>query len=412
MTGLSVPSDGLPFTHIRGTATGRIFLTTSVEAVVPGGHDGDGCLHELAYQAQEGWFVKRVSLNNLTSGGVTQTLVPSFLRSLSAVPAKDFIVAIEIDDERGLLYALLKSGVIEMYDLPSTNAAQGKRFDGVPTRAARTGDVLRQAREMCKSPATEASGLKIVQMEILAMKEGEKDKVGLVAITNTGVRLYFTHQRRYPSYGAYSARSLELFHVRPPPVSTQSSQHQSSAIVSSEYYGSQSSAPPPPQQSQGQQQPQQNGEFAFKAVFQGRYSTGGLFLAANNRTEDIGVLFLAAPDNTASVQQSNSSAVGQGSAQPTARFSEIAATIEIGGQTWDMAEITPSAPGSAVSGKTSLNELATQGTSPRREWVVLTDSGANVVVRQRPVDTLVEVLEASALGNNGSHAEVGIFFNT
>jgi nuclear pore complex protein Nup155 len=77
-----------------------------------------------------------------------------------------------------------------------------------------------------------------------------------------------------------------------------------------------------------------------------------------------------------------------------------------------MAEITPSAPGATVTGRTSLNELATQGTSPRREWVVLTDSGANVVVRQRPVDTLVDILEASALGSNGAQGEVGIFFNT
>lgn len=417
MTGLSAPSDGLPFTQIRGTADGRIFLATSAEAVVPGGSEGNGCLYELAYQAQEGWFVKRVSLNNLTSGGVAQSLVPSFLRSLSAIPAKDFIIAIEVDDERGLLYALLKSGVIEMYDLPSTNPAQGKRFDGVPVRVARTGDVMHQARDMCKTPATEASGIKIIQMETIAAKEGDKDKIGLVAITNTGVRLYFTHQRRFTSYGAYSARSLELFHVRPPPVSHQQSQQPPTTVVPNGYYGSQPQAPPAPQARQQQQQQQQGqqpnggGEFAFKAVFQARYSTGGLLLAANNRTEEIGVLFLAAPDNTASAQQSNG-ASGAGASQPAQRFSEIVATIEIGGQTWDMAEITPSAPGAAVAGRTSLNELATQGTSPRREWIVLTDSGANIIVRQRPVDTLVDVLEASALGSSGAQGEIGIFFNT
>lgn len=120
------------------------------------------------------------------------------------------------------------------------------------------------------------------------------------------------------------------------------------------------------------------------------------------------MLFLASPDNAAASSQQSAnggpSNVGQ-------RFSEIAGTIEIGGQTWDMAEITPASV-VRVGGKTALNELATQATQPRREWVVLTDSGASVIVRQRPVDTLVEVLEAASLGSTGAHGEMGIFFNT
>ncbi|KAK4050871.1 hypothetical protein OIV83_003293 [Microbotryomycetes sp. JL201] len=398
LTGLSVSSDGLPFTVIRGSANGRIFLCTSPDAVVPGGREGDGCLYEMAYRSNEGWFSKRCTLTNLTLNAITQSVVPSFLRSLSAINPRDHIVSIEIDNERGLVYALLRNGAIEMYELASSSPKS--TFDGPPNKVARTGDVLRAAREMCKSPAIDASGFRIVSMHTIGTIEGERDKVGLVAVTNTGVRLYFTHQRRYPSYGSYSARSLELFHVRPPPVPQAPQQPASQQIG---FYGQQ---PQPNSHSQPSQQ-QQSSEFAFKAVAQAVFGQQGLFLAANNKSEDVGALFMASPDNAAAGQQQsngNSSSVGQ-------RLSEIASTIEIGGQTWAIAEITPSSI-VRVDGKMALNELATQVSQPRREWVVLTDSGANVLVRQRPVDTLVDVLEGASLGSSGAHGDMGIFFNT
>lgn len=186
LTGLSVPTEGLPFTKIRGTSLGRIFLATSPDPVTPGGPEGDGCLYEIAYQSSEGWFVKRCTLHNLTQGSITQSVIPSFLRSLSAINAKEWIISLEVDNERGLLYTLLRNGTIEMYELPSSNPPT-VRFDGQPNRVAKTGDVVRIAKEMCKSPALEASGFKIVSLEVIGVKEGEKDKVGLVAVTNTGM---------------------------------------------------------------------------------------------------------------------------------------------------------------------------------------------------------------------------------
>lgn len=76
-----------------------------------------------------------------------------------------------------------------------------------------------------------------------------------------------------------------------------------------------------------------------------------------------------------------------------------------------MAEITPISLVQAV-GSTALNELATQATQPRRRWVVLTNMGANVVVRQRPVDTLREVLEGINASGTGAQGEVGVFFES
>ncbi|SGY61158.1 BQ5605_C007g04532 [Microbotryum silenes-dioicae] len=430
LTGLSVSSEALPFTHIQGTSTGRIFLSTSPEAVLPNGRPGDGALYELVYQSSEGWFVKRCSLHNLTSGSITQSLVPSFLRNLAAVSPNEWIISFQLDNERGLLYTLLRNGTIEMYELPSSSPSA--RFDGPPNKLARTGDVLRAARELCKSPALEGTSFRIVALQIIALQESEKDKVALVAITNTGVRLYFTHQRRYPSYAQSSIRALELFHVRPPPFIPTQTAHAPQPPTSTFY------SAPPTQQQQPPPLPSQPlasassdpSEFTFKAINQANYASGGLLVAANNRSEEIGVLFLAAPDNAAASQQANLSGPsssssttmtsmshnGPGALTTTTgqqTFSEIASTIEIGGQTWEMAEIQDRSANSGLvpGGKTALNELATQVALPRREWVVLTDMGANVIARQRPIDTLVDLLEgASGLVESQAHGDVAIFF--
>ncbi len=78
-----------------------------------------------------------------------------------------------------------------------------------------------------------------------------------------------------------------------------------------------------------------------------------------------------------------------------------------------MAEITPKPLVAAVgSAGVLLNELATQVTMPRREWIVLSYFGAHVIVRQRPIDTLLGVLEAASVSGSGAQGEIGIFFES
>lgn len=404
LTGLSVPTDGVSFTTIRGTNSGRIFLSSSPDPLTPGGIGGDGCLYELAYQAQEGWFVKRCTLNNLTAGSIVKSVVPSFLRSFSAIPQNEWITSIEVDNERGLLYTLLRNSTIEMYQLPSTGP--GKAFDGAPSRVAKSGDLQRTANMLLPNNPMLRS-FNIAELEIISEKEGGNAKIGLVAVTTTGVRLYFTHQRRGYYYGpSGSAAALELCHVRPPPAPTA---QQAPAPTSNGMYGQVVST-----QQQHQQQQQPNGSGAattipFNAISQVKYASGGLLIAANNLTQDLDVLLVAAPD--VSSQSLSSAAATAGTVSQQARpFSEVAGTIEISGRTWDVAEITPRAV-IVPAGGTALNELATQPTHARREWVVLTNMGASVISRQRPVDTLVDVLETMGMnGNSGGNGEIGVFF--
>ncbi|KAG0656686.1 hypothetical protein C6P46_006988 [Rhodotorula mucilaginosa] len=407
LTGLSVPTDGISFTTVRGTSSGRIFLSSSPEPLTPGGIGGDGCLYELAYQAQEGWFVKRCTLNNLTSGGIVKSVVPSFLRSLSAIPQNEWITSIEVDNERGLLYTLLRNSTIEMYQLPSSGP--GKAFDGPPHRVAKSGDLQRTANMLLPNNPMLRS-FRIAEMEVISAKEGGNAKIALVAVTTTGVRLYFTHQRRGYYYApSGSAATLELCHVRPPPAPTS---QQAPNPTANGMYG----------QVVATQQQSQNGNnnnssgggansIPFNAISQAKYASGGLLIAANNLTQDLDVLLVTAPDVSSQSLSSAATATGTVS-QQTRPFSEVAGTIEISGRTWDVAEITPRAivtPG----GGTALNELATQPTQARREWVILTNMGASVISRQRPVDTLVDVLEVMGMnGNSGGHGEIGVFFES
>lgn len=414
LTGLSVPTDGISFTTIRGTSNGRIFLSSSPEPLAPGGIGGDGCLYELAYQSSEGWFAKRCTLHNLTSGSIVKSVVPSFLRSLSAIPTQEWIIALEIDVERGLLYTLLRNSTIEMYSLPSSSP--GKGFDGAPTKVAKSGDVVRTANMLLPNNPM-IKNFRIVEMEVISVKEGGNSKIGLVAVTNTGelfglaclrlvvltlfltgVRLYFTHQRRGYYYGSSTPAALELCHVRPPPSPSTNQPPPQSTM-----YGQIVQ----PQQQQQQQQSNAN-QIPFNSIIQAKYSSGGLLLAANNLTPDLDVLLVAAPDVSSSIRSIAEGGASAGTSQGSRPFAEVASTIEIPGRTWDMAEITAQPVVSAVGG-TALNELATQPTQARREWVVLTNMGVNVVSRQRPVDTLLDVLEAAGMSGNG-HGEIGVFF--
>jgi nuclear pore complex protein Nup155 len=61
-------TDNVAITCIEGTADGRIFM---------GGRDG--CLYEIAYQAESDWFGKRCKKIN-HSQGLMSKIVPGFLK--------------------------------------------------------------------------------------------------------------------------------------------------------------------------------------------------------------------------------------------------------------------------------------------------------------------------------------------
>uniref|UniRef100_A0A4W3HDG0 Nuclear pore complex protein Nup155-like n=1 Tax=Callorhinchus milii TaxID=7868 RepID=A0A4W3HDG0_CALMI len=99
----SIPTDNTYLLAVTATDTGRIFLAGK-----------DGCLYEIAYQAEAGWFSQRCRKINHSKSSLS-FLVPSVLQFTFS--EDDPIVQIAIDNSRNILYTRSERGVLQAYSL-------------------------------------------------------------------------------------------------------------------------------------------------------------------------------------------------------------------------------------------------------------------------------------------------------
>ena len=138
------------------------------------------------------------------SSSALSILVPSFL-SLSS---DDPIVQIEIDNSRHILYTRLESGTIEVYDL----SVDGTGMSNVTSRTLSS--IVSSASVIART--IDVSNFKPI-VSINAIEESESSVVSLVAVTESGVRLFFaTSHSDYPRSGQ-RPNTLQLVHIRLPP---------------------------------------------------------------------------------------------------------------------------------------------------------------------------------------------------
>ncbi|XP_048479675.1 nuclear pore complex protein Nup154 [Plutella xylostella] len=191
-----MPNDGICMMSVKSTSNGRIFM---------GGKDG--CLYEITYKAQLGWFGKHCKKVNHSTSALS-FLVPAFLNA--ALYDEDAIVKIEVDNSRHILYTLTEKGCIEVFDL-------GSDGEGL-TKVARLtqGKIVSLAVDIVKT--LEGNNFKPV-IAISAVDESESEHLNLVAVTQTGARLYFSTGSGDANPGGPSNRPqyLNLLHVRLPP---------------------------------------------------------------------------------------------------------------------------------------------------------------------------------------------------
>nr|XP_047122862.1 nuclear pore complex protein Nup155-like [Hydra vulgaris] len=186
-----VPSDNVYMTSITGTSNGRIFLAGR-----------DSCLYELVYQAKSGWlFGQRCYKVNHSSSKLSY-FVPVFLSFVFS--QDDPIEQLAMDNTRGILYCRTMNGNIKAYYL---------------------GADLSEMRFMCGISSSNASKhaqyiLRTVDyrnfekiVHIAPVPKSDSRTIHLVAVTSTGVRLYFATSQDV--YGTPS--NLCLVHVRMPP---------------------------------------------------------------------------------------------------------------------------------------------------------------------------------------------------
>eukprot|EP00794_Sanderia_malayensis_P007706 gene7706-8543_t len=188
----TVATDSVFMTSVTGTWNGRIFLSGA-----------DGCLYEIAYQAQNSWFRQRCKKINHSSSWAS-VLVPSFISK--ALTGEDPICQIAVDNIRHVLFGRTQKGCIQVYDMGE--AGSDMRFAAHLDSNSITVAASNAARNVDRKHFQNV-------IHIAAVSKAESSQVHLVAVTDTGVRLYFATT----SMTSVDSRPsmLRLSHVRMPP---------------------------------------------------------------------------------------------------------------------------------------------------------------------------------------------------
>ncbi|KAG8913822.1 hypothetical protein FRC02_005290, partial [Tulasnella sp. 418] len=364
-TDIDVDTDNHTMTSVVGTSDGRIFMCESAS----------GALYELMYQSKETWFSKRASLVN-HSIGAAGALIPSIL----APRVTEQILKLALDDSRRCLYALTVDGRIVLYHLPKSQPTSVTKVSVVDHLAAK-------AQSLCPgSPLLDARELQIESIHVL--DGDESNNVHLMAVALSGVRLYFTHRRGglrgygyqpSSSVGDATPSNLMLIHVRTPPTGLVNPDDEANAMLP-----------------QGGFTQQPIPTWTIRKVGIVAYKNG-LLLAAQGLQEerlDSDMLFCGAPDlpKMAGLTTPEAAPPQNNAFTPKPMLTEIASLLNVQGYVWDI-KPNPAAYENGQKMTMGWNETATQFTGPPQSFLVLTNSGLIVVVRKRPVDIAIELLE-------------------
>jgi nuclear pore complex protein Nup155 len=201
-TKMAVHRGSSDVSHIVGTASGRIFL----------GGDTDTDIHELFYQQEERWFSSRCGKINHTYQGWS-SVVPGL--QLSGLPFgqrhHEGLIALVVDDTRNLLYSLSNNSTIRTYHM-ETPEKLTRVIEKDKTSC------LRDFAHMDSSPLfTDRTNI----VSLSPIPVGEASKLHLMALTDTGCRLFLsaTSSASYTMGGSTSLapQSMQLQFVKFPP---------------------------------------------------------------------------------------------------------------------------------------------------------------------------------------------------
>ncbi|GBM21727.1 Nuclear pore complex protein Nup155 [Araneus ventricosus] len=323
----SYPTDNVHMCTFAGTDDGRIFL---------GGKDG--CVYEFTYQAQDSWFGRKCRKINHSSSTLS-FLVPSFL-SL-AFSEDDAVLQIAIDDTRHVLYARLEKGSIQVFDL----GKDGKQMSKVHVLHQHA--IVQQASDIART-IDKKNFCPVVHISPIDARESRF--AHLVAVTQSGVRLYFTTNGGFGDNRPYT---LALLHVRLPPGFTANADVPRPLNVRMAYYKK------------------------------------GFTLLASAQTEDNDLIFATSNDSFAFYNQ----------------LIETHTTIVLDGNAWSIAEVPSILPVPVAPKNREIDcdppVLVTQHRELPRQFVFLSTQGSFMLRKPRPVDQLYKLL----MDNKGPESE-------
>ncbi|OTB00577.1 hypothetical protein M426DRAFT_15384 [Hypoxylon sp. CI-4A] len=361
-TKMTLPLKGTHARVIAGSADGRIFFTGDV----------DSDIYELKYQQEEKWFTSRTEKINHTYRSWTATIpTPVGFRKSTG----ESIVQIVVDDSRNLLYSLSSTSTVRTYHMEPPH-----KLTKVIEKTK--DDFLRDIAHVL-SLVSPILTERIDIVSISPVSAVEDYKVHLMAVTNTGCRLFM------------SATSAASYMLNSPNRAPQSMQLQSIKF-------------PPPDHRRPRvdrfgglvEQTDIQARTLERSRLAMRFAPG-YFLDFVTKPEqpNSDILFMSAPD---------SGRINHGRQIQNMRYYEHSNWIEIGSRAEDIGLVTK--PFAASNQPLGFgNELAVQFDDPNgSEFAILTNTGIHMVRRRRLVDIFASAIRAAA-GEEGVKTEVGKF---
>ncbi|ROT42235.1 nucleoporin Nup157/170 [Sodiomyces alkalinus F11] len=360
-TKLNLSLRGTDVRHLAGSADGRIFF----------GGSTDTDINELYYQEEERWFSNRCGRINHTHPKWTSvvTLQPAFW----SAKTPEHLIQIVVDDSRKLLYTLSSTSTIRTYHMENPNKLT---------------KVIEKEKNHCLRDITHMiNGSPLIHdkmhfVSISPISSNETPKLHLMALTNTGCRLFLsaTNSASYMLGGASSLapQSMMVQYIKFPP-----SDQLGHTVANSA----------------GETVLNLSSRTLEQSRLGERFPPGYFldFVVKENQPNS-DLLFVSAPE-TGRIKATGPTSV--------LKYWEHGNWIDIGSRAEAVGLITK--PFAAASQPLGFgNELAVQFDDPPSEFAVLTNTGVHVIRRRRLVDVFAAAIR-SAVGDEGLEQETRKF---
>lgn len=357
-TKMSLPLRGVDVRVISGSADGRIFF----------GGSTDIDINELYYQSEEKWFSNRCGKINHTNPGWSS--VVSLQSSLWASAAPEYLVDIAIDDSRKLVYTLSSTSTIRTYNMEAPDRLN-KIIEKEKVHC------LRDIAHMITQSRLLSDRTRIVSISTIAKQEASK--LHLMALTDTGCRLFFSATSAssylYNTQANMAPQSMQVQFIKFPPSvnARRPGQFAAPGAAGGDAYVDLESS-------------------MLQGSRQGSRFAPGFFLdfVSSGDNANVDMVFVSGPE-TGRIKRTS----------PTAplRYYEQASWIDIGSRAEAVGLITK--PFAAAAQPLGFgNELAVQFDEAPSEFAVLTNTGVHVIRRRRLVDTFAAAVR-DAPGDEG-----------
>jgi len=215
----TLPTDSTYLMQTMGTSSGRIFT---------GGKDG--CLYEVDYHANGSWFRSNCQKINHSRSSLS-FLIPSAV-SQFWINENDAIAQVTCDETRNVLYTRSEKGTIAVYDL-------GEDGTGLRRVSQMHLDAIRKKARNIANGIEPSNLSEIVDISPVTLQESRH--IDLVAITQSGIRIYFVvtsasfQSTTLTPSGGNRPTGLHLVHVRLPPGFTNSSVQRPTSVHAAYY---------------------------------------------------------------------------------------------------------------------------------------------------------------------------------